>query len=172
MPPHHPVSLRPALRSRLERLVSVLPGHRWWLLLIVALAPACSTLVPHLKAPELQVVGVSLMGGDSHHQQLQLRIHATNPNDRQIAVRSIDYQLALAGTDFAQGSSADPFTLPALGQTEFDLNVDTDLGALWRVLGSHLADPALDYRVSGTVHLAEGLLRDIPFTGHGQLALH
>ena len=142
------------------------------LLAVCGLGSSCSALVPRLKAPEIKVVGVNFLGGDSRHQQLRLRVQVTNPNDRQIAVHSIDYQVALAGADFAQGSSAEPFTVPASGQSEFNLNVNADLGALLRVLGSHLGESALDYQVTGTVHLAEGLLRDIPFKGHGQLALH
>ena len=141
-------------------------------LALCALLPGCSALVPHLKAPELKVVAVNFIGGDTHHQQLRLRIQVTNPNDRQIAVRSIDYQVALAGDHFAEGTSAEPFTVPASGQTEFNLNASADLGTLVRVLGKHLGDAALDYQVTGTAHLAEGLLRDIPFKSHGQLALH
>jgi LEA14-like dessication related protein len=131
----------------------------------------CSSLVPKLEAPKFKVVGLKLMGGDRQHQQLRLRLQVTNPNDRQVAVRSIDYQVALAGTDFAQGNSAEAFTLPALGQTEFDLDMNADLNALVRVLGAHLGASSLDYEVSGHVHLAEGLVREFPFKGHGQLAL-
>ena len=92
-----------------------------------AMLVGCSSLT-QLKAPDLKVVGVGFLGGDGHHQNLQLRIHVDNPNDRQIAVRAIDYQLALAGTHIADGSSAEPFTVPALGQSEFTLNVNADLG--------------------------------------------
>lgn len=167
------ISLRPAAPWRLHQLAASLVIRNFLpLVILVALGSGCSALVPHLKAPELKVVGMTLLAGDARHQQVRLRIHANNPNDREIAVRSIDYQVALAGADFAQGSSAEPFTLPASGPSEFNLNVNADLGALLRVLGAHLGDSALDYRVTGTVHLAQGLLRDIPFTGHGQLALH
>ena len=138
---------------------------------ICTLAAACAALLPQLKTPELKVVGVNFLGGDALHQQLRLKIQVTNPNARNIAVRAIDYRVALAGADFAQGTSVEPFTVPASGQSEFDLNVATNLGAVLRVIGSHLGDNELEYRVSGRVHLAEGLLRDLPFSGHGQLAL-
>ena len=136
------------------------------------LLAGCSALVPKLEAPKFDVVGLKILGGDKKHQQLRLRLQVTNPNDRQIAVKSIDYQVALAGTDFAQGTSPEAFTVPALGQTEFDLDMNADFGALLRVLAAHLGEPSLPYEVSGHVHLAEGLLRELPFKGHGQLALH
>ena len=113
-----------------------------------------------------------MLGGDQKQQQLRLRLQVTNPNDRQIAVKSIDYQLTVAGSDFAQGTSAESFTVPALGQNEFDLDMTADFGSLLRVLSAHLGDAALEYQVSGRVHLAEGLVREFPFKGHGQLKLH
>jgi LEA14-like dessication related protein len=139
---------------------------------LCGLASGCSTLLPHLEPPQLKVVGLSFLGGDYRHQQLRLNVEVTNPNDRQIAVRAIDYRVALAGSPFAEGSSAEPFTIPALGQSEFNLNVNADLAALVSVVGAHLNATDLDYEVSGTLHLAEGLVRDIPFKGHGKLPLH
>ena len=136
------------------------------------LGSGCSALLPKLEAPKFQVVGLKMLGGDQKHQQIRLRLQVTNPNDRQIAVKSIDYQLTVAGSDFAQGSSAESFTVPALGQSEFDLDMVADFGTLLRVMSAHLGDAALEYQVNGHVHLAEGLVRDFPFKGHGQLALH
>ena len=142
------------------------------LLALCLLGCGCSAFLPKLEPPQLEVVGLNFLGGDHQHQKLRLHLQVTNPNDRQIAVRSIDYQVALAGADFAQGSSAEPFTVPALGQGEFDLDMNADLGSLLRVLSAHLGDAALDYQVTGRVHLAEGLIRELPFKGHGQLVLH
>ena len=68
------------------------------LLALCALGAGCSSLVPQLKAPDLKVVALNFVGGDPRHQQLRLRIHVTNPNDRAIAVRVIDYQVMLADT--------------------------------------------------------------------------
>ena len=136
------------------------------------LGGGCSALLPKLEAPKFQVVGLKMLGGDQKQQQLRLRLQVTNPNDRQIAVKSIDYQLTVAGSDFAQGTSAESFTVPALGQNEFDLDMVADFGTLLRVLSAHLGDAALEYQVSGRVHLAEGLVREFPFKGHGQLKLH
>ena len=159
-----------ALQARISRTAAargLIP-----LLAVCLLGYGCSSLLPKLEPPQLEVVGLNFLGGDHQHQKLRLRLQVTNPNDRQIAVRSLDYQVALAGADFAQGSSTEPFTVPAMGQSEFDLDMNADLGSLLRVLSAHLGDSSLDYQVTGRVHLAEGLVRELPFKGHGQLALH
>lgn len=131
----------------------------------------CSSLVPKLEPPTFDVVRFTYLGGDQKHQQLRLRLQVTNPNDRQIAVKSIDYQAAVAGTDFAQGTSAEPFTVPALGQTEFDLDMKADMNAVLSILATHFGASTLPYEVTGHVHLAEGLIREFPFKGRGQIAL-
>jgi len=86
-------------------------------------------------------------------------------------VKAIDYQLSLAGTHVAAGSSAAPFTVAALGQTQFRLNLNAALNSLIKVVGAHLNEPTVDYQATGVLHLAEGVLREIPFKGHGQVPL-
>jgi LEA14-like dessication related protein len=141
-------------------------------LLAAASLPACSTLAPKLEPPRLEVTGVSFIGGDFAHQQIGLTIHVANPNARSLAVERIDYGLALAGTDFAQGTTAAPFSIPASGETDFELRLTADLATAIKVLTRHLGEGEIPYRVSGTAHLAEGVLRTLPFTSSGSLPLH
>jgi LEA14-like dessication related protein len=141
------------------------------LLALCGLGAGCSSLVPQLKPPELKVTALNFVSGDSRHQQLRLRVHVTNPNNRQIAVREIDYTLTLTGVQLADGSSASAFTVPALGETDFDLNVNVDIASLVKVVGAHLGEPSLEYQVSGTLHLSEGVIRAVPFKGHGLLPM-
>ena len=96
-----------------------LPG-----LLASALALAgCAGMLPKLEPPQLAISAVVIGGGNAQQQRLKLTFHATNPNNREIAIRGIECNLELAGTAFAQGSTDAAFTLPALGATDFDLNV-------------------------------------------------
>lgn len=168
------VKARAAHRQPTVRFAARLQGMRVLSCLFstLLLLAGCSALVPKLEPPKFEVIGLNVLGGDQKYQQLRLRLEVTNPNDRQIAVKSIDYQVAVAGTDFAQGTSPEAFTVPALGKTQFDLDMNADFGAMLRVLAAHLGEPALPYEVNGHVHLAEGLIREFPFKGHGQLALH
>jgi LEA14-like dessication related protein len=145
-----------------------------WRLLValaVVLLPACAALVPKLEPPRLEVTGVSFVGRDFAHQQIGLRVHVTNPNARAIAVQRIDYGIVLASTDFARGTTAAPFTVPASGATDFDLNLTADMVTALKLLRQHLGDREIPYRVTGTLHLAEGVLRTLPFASSGSLPL-
>jgi LEA14-like dessication related protein len=139
--------------------------------LAAALLPACAALAPKLEPPRLEVTGVSFVGGDFAHQQIGLKVHVTNPNARAIAVQRIDYGIALASADFARGTTAAPFTVPASGATDFDLKLTADMVTALKVLGQHLGDRDIPYRVTGKLHLAEGVLRALPFTSSGSLPL-
>lgn len=128
---------------------------------------ACSALVPKLETPQLRVVSVAALGGSNAAQRLRVTIQVDNPNNRQLAVRSIDYRLLLGGQEFAQGTTPAPFTVPALGQSNFDLDVNIDILRALTLFAQNANAETLPYRVTGTVRLAEGALRTLPFTTDG-----
>jgi LEA14-like dessication related protein len=142
----------------------------WLATLGVALA-GCASLLPKLAPPTLVITGVTIGGGNLQQQQIRLTFHATNPNDRAIPIRSIECSLELAGSPFAQGATDAPFTLPARGESDFDLNVTANLNTVLAALAGGFGHHAVDYRVYGQVHLQGGLLRNIPFDQKGSVRL-
>lgn len=136
---------------------------------LLALA-ACSALVPKLEAPRLSIVNIELLKSDLLQQQLRVRMRVQNPNDRALPVRGITYAIEVAGQQFAHGESERDFTVAALGETEFDVNVTANAAALLlRLAGGRTRE--LDYRLVGKVSLASGLLRSIPFEQKGVVPL-
>ena len=136
----------------------------------IALA-GCASMLPKLAPPTLVITAVAIGGGNLQQQQIRLTFHATNPNDRAIAIRGIECNLELAGSPFAQGATDAPFTLPALGQTDFDLNVTANMNSVLAALAGGFGRHAVDYRVYGQVHLQGGLVRNIPFDQKGSVRL-
>jgi len=135
-------------------------------------ASGCSALLPRYETPRLEVAGVRMLGGDLRRQQLRVHVLVDNPNPRALAVRTVSYQLELGGTLLAQGENASPFVVPAQGHGEFDLDVDADFADALRIVGAHLREGQVEYRVTGRVQLSSGWLRELPFAGRGQLPLH
>lgn len=138
--------------------------------LVVALG-GCASLLPKLAPPTLVITGVAIGGGNLQQQQIKLTFHATNPNDRAIAIRSIECNLELAGSPFAQGATDAAFTLPALGASDFNLNVTANMNSVLAALAGGFGRHAVDYRVYGQVHLQGGLVRTIPFDQKGSVRL-
>lgn len=138
--------------------------------LVLLLGAACAAT--HLQKPQLQVVNVQMLGGNLLQQQLRVRMHVQNPNDRELQVRGITYELEVAGEKFAHGTSDSDFLVPARGETEFDVNVTANAAAaVLKVLGSSAKLDDVAYRVVGKVQLASGLLRTIPFEHQGRMKL-
>jgi LEA14-like dessication related protein len=139
-------------------------------LLLAALA-GCASMLPKLTAPTLAVTGVVIGAGNLQQQQIRLTFHAVNPNDRAIQIRSIECNLELEGAAFAQGTTDAAFTLPALGEADFDLNVTANVNSVLAALASGFGHHTVDYRVYGQVRLQGGVVRTIPFDQKGRVRL-
>jgi len=57
---------------------------------------------------------------------LQVRVLVKNPNDLELPIKGLDYQIILMGDSFAEGVASNSFILPALGEAEFDMLVSTN----------------------------------------------
>jgi LEA14-like dessication related protein len=137
----------------------------------IGVVAGCATLVPKLEPPVLTVTRVELGGGSLDQQQLHLTVHVVNPNARAIKVSGIDCNLELSGQAFATGTTDAAFTLPASGETDFGLNVTANLNTALLALLGGLGHKTVDYHFYGTVHLGQGLVRNIPFDQRSRLRL-
>lgn len=138
----------------------------------VILLNGCAGLGPKVEAPRLSVVNIAMTSADMFSQQFTMRMHVQNPNDRELPVKGIDYKLFLAGDSFAEGVSNVPFTVPALGETEFDLPVRTNfVSSLGRLLSRLNGQEKVSYVIEGEVFLESGLFRKIPFQHSGEVDL-
>lgn len=143
------------------------------LVLVSAGLVACSVL-PKLEAPDLSVVNVQVVKSDLFEQRLKVRMRVQNPNDRELPVKGITCEMQVNGEDFARGVAGNSFTVPAFGEAEFDMMLTANMaGALLRLLssGGGRAPESLDYRLSGKVSLASGIMRSIPFNETGTFKL-
>jgi LEA14-like dessication related protein len=143
------------------------------LALISSLGPsACQSMLPKLQAPRLSVSAIAFGPGANMQQQpIQLTLHAVNPNDRAISIRSIDCKLDIENQSFAQGETAAAFILPAKGEADFDVNVTANLNSALIALAGGLGHHTVGYRVYGEVHLKGSFLHSIPFDQKGRVKL-
>lgn len=137
---------------------------------LVALLPGCTSLGGDLVAPRLSLVGVQMLSTDMFAQKFKVRVLVQNPNDLELPVRGLEYQIIMMGDSFADGTSSDAFLLPARGEAEFDMLVTTNFVSsfgrlLSRVGGGKLEN--IEYEISGKVFVDKGVLRRIPFNHRG-----
>lgn len=150
----------------MKRIARGLPA-----LLGATLLGACA-LAPKLEAPQLSVTDVQVVSADLWQQRLKVRMHVQNPNERALPVKSIVYTLEVEGQPFASGESAQSFVVPALGESDFDMSVTTNLASTFiKLLGRGGSASTVAYHLTGKVSLSEGLLRSIPFEQRGSFKL-
>jgi LEA14-like dessication related protein len=137
----------------------------------------CASLGPKLTPPELSIVRVELVKSDLFEQRIRARMRVQNPNDRELAVRGLTYTIEVGGEEFGRGMSGSSFTVPAMGEAEFDMTVTANVaGTLLKLAekaekaGGRTPD-SIDYRIVGKVSLDAGLLRTIPFEEKGSFKL-
>ncbi len=136
-----------------------------------ALLVSCAVL-PKLEAPKLSVMSIKLQSGDLFQQRLLVRMRVLNPNPRELPVKGISYRIEVNDAELANGLADVPFTVPAMGEAEFDVQVTANLaGTLARLLSRRGSQDKLEYRLVGNVALASGFLRRIPFDERGSVDL-
>jgi LEA14-like dessication related protein len=163
-------SPRPGAAAGADRATRLRPFPVLLLAAFAALLAACSSLGPKLESPRLSLVGVQVLSGDMFAQRFKVRLLVENPNDLELPVRGLEYQIILMGDSFADGTSNDSFLLPARGEAEFDMTVTTNFVSsfgrlLSRVGGGKLEN--IEYEITGKVYVEKGLLRKIPFSHSG-----
>ena len=139
--------------------------------LVLCLA-ACSAFGPKIEVPRLTLVRVGMTSADIFNQQFLVRMHVENPNDRELPIRGIDYELFLEGDSFAEGVSNKPFVVPAKGETEFDMIVRTNfVSGVARLMSRLNGRQQVQYVFEGKVLTDISMARKIPFQESGTVSL-
>jgi len=135
-------------------------------------ATGCSVFAPKIEVPRLTLVNAAMASGDIFSQSFIVRLHVQNPNDRDLPIRGIDYELFLEGDSFAEGVSNKAFVVPALGETEFDMTVRTNfVSGIGRLLSRLSGKDQVSYIFEGKVLTDLGMIKKIPFQESGTVSL-
>jgi len=141
--------------------------------LVAALVTGACTGLASLEPPEVHVASLSLLEAEpgSLEQQFEVGLRLLNPNNRDIAVEGVDFELEVNGQRLARGLSSEAFTLPRLGEQTTSMVVTTSVIDLLRqAYGlSRQGGEALEYRVRGRLHLGSGFVRTVPFDHTGRI---
>ena len=137
---------------------------------VIVMLAACSTLNPYREPLRVNLVAIQPLDMTLLEQRYALRVRIQNPNESELAVNGVSFDLELNGQDFAHGVSADPFLVPGFGEQVVTVNVVSTLFAVVRQVQELQAGQltSLQYRLSGRLSLAKGLAR-VPFERTGEL---
>jgi LEA14-like dessication related protein len=142
-----------------------------YLVLVLTLS-ACAALPVKPEPPVVTLAGLRIVSVDFFEQRFALDLRLMNPNDKELSIKGMDYELLLDDTRFARGVSASSITLPALGETVVQVESVTNLLSLYRQLQSLGAsgEPAVRYQLKGNIRLMNQAFK-LPFNKQGEVVL-
>jgi len=159
------------MRTRIEILKTILTSG---LMASLGLAPAACIQMPReLLPPDVQLVGLSLLGASADSQRFRVDLAVTNPNDVTIPIERLSFSVRLAGSGVMSGRSLEPFELASGESTTLELEVTTNLVSSVSRLLALLQGPSdsIQYDLDGLVTLSRGLRPTIPFARRGEVPL-
>ena len=113
-----------------------------------------------------------MTSADIFNQQFVVKLNVENPNDLELPITGIDYKLFLEGDSFSEGVSSKPFSVPAKGDTDFDMIVRTNFVSGGARLMSRLnGRDQVQYVVEGKMLTNMSGLKKIPFQESGTVSL-
>ena len=137
---------------------------------VIALSSACSGLPLQPKTPEISLAGIQITKLALNEQRFRVRLRIQNPNDFALPIHALDYVLRLNDQDFAKGASTHPIPVPALGESELELDVGGRLQNALPQLVALGTGSSLKYSLSGNVALSDFLFK-LPFSKQGKVSL-
>ncbi len=117
---------------------------------------ACASTGVTLEKPGVSLRNVEVRDIDLDGQTFVLNFDVINPNPIPLPIRSVSYGVELDGFRFASGETQGAFTVPANGDSHFEITVDVDLMR---------TAPQLMFIVR------DGVYRDIPYALEGRFAI-
>ena len=146
--------------------------RRRFLALALAFALAGCASTESALPPTVQIANVRL-GGSSGllSQQLLVDLRVGNPNDFDIPLRGLTFELEVNGRPFASGLGYAAVDVPRLGYATVPVEGTTDMLAIIRQILSLGESDRLSYRIHGLAYIG-GLGRNeaVPYERSGELS--
>lgn len=139
-------------------------------LLAVLMLAACAQ-IGETRAPQVHVVDIRLLPGGLLEQRFQVDLRIGNPNDFDLPLDGLTFELDLNGRHFAEGFTNQAVTVPRLGEARVSVAASTtllDMMAQALILGERAE---LSYRIAGVVYLRGLSRRQVSYERGGQMRL-
>jgi LEA14-like dessication related protein len=147
---------------------------RWFkpFLAIVVLAAVGGCVSPQsIQPPTIALQDVKILNSKGFNQNFQIVLLVSNPNDFDIPLTGLKFDMKMNGLDFAEGLSNKRVDIPRLGRAEVPVDVSVKVLALMYQLKAVHRAKGLDYQVAGTVFLDHILLPKFDFDRKGRVNL-
>ena len=142
------------------------------LIAMLLFAGGCASL-SGINPPRVNVSNVTPQDMTLFEQKFLVQLRVQNPNDMDLEVKGMTFDLDLNGKSFATGLSNKTVTIPRFGSNLVDVEVISGLTGFLRQLKSFTggAPPKFSYRLRGKLYLEKPVSTTLSFDEQGELEL-
>ncbi len=101
---------------------------------VCLLLASCASLQPKIEQPTVKVAGLQLLPAQGFNQPIEVSLLISNPNDRDLSLRGISYNIGIENFDVLSGVSNELPTLTAYKETPVKVVVSANVIQLVRLL--------------------------------------
>lgn len=131
----------------------------------------CAT-VDDARPPTIQLSNLRLGAGGLLNQELMIEIRVGNPNDFDLPLTGLTFQLDVNGQPFADGLSNAAVNVPRLGYATVPVTGQTNILSVLRQLMFLGKSDLITYRLHGTAYVGRlGINQSVPYERTGELSL-
>jgi len=133
----------------------------------------CSTIPRGLAPIQPQLLSLDMVQEGFEGQSFDVELLLTNPNEADIPVRRLEFDVRLAGEGLLAGETAVPFTLPGQGRETVQIQIFSEIVSSVSRLMSLTQGPenTLSYELQGQLTLDVGLRDPVAIASRGQVPL-
>ncbi len=119
--------------------------------------------------PDVQLVNIVLKDATLFEQELQVDLRIFNPNDFDLPIGGLTFDLHVNGDRMARGNSADGVKVPRLGDAVLQVTTRTSSIAMVRQLMNPPKSGLYEYEISGDVVISGFARKRVPFEHKGEM---
>ncbi len=138
-------------------------------LVLVLLLAACSGLPFNVQPPRITVADIDIQSLGLFEQHFDVNLRVTNPNDFELAIEGLEFELQVNGHPFAKALSKNPAQIPALTSTLMRVDAVTqsiDLLQQFKLVPPETLKAGIPYRIKGRIKI-DKVFTWLPFEQNG-----
>jgi len=135
----------------------------------IALLSACAGLGGFSQKPEVSVAGLNLVQLGLFEQRFLLKLRIQNPNDVELPINGLNFEIELNGQAFIKGLSDKAVSVPRFGEAVLEVMATSTLGSALKQLRDLQKGgrERVDYRIVGRINVSG--LGNVPLSGLGNV---
>ena len=138
---------------------------------LMILLAGCAGISGLSQKPEVSLAGLELAEFKLLEQRFAMKLRIQNPNDVELKINGLSFDVELNELPFAKGLSDRAVTVPRMGEAILDVQATSNLGSVLKQLRElkKSGREHVDYRLSGRINV-DGF-GSIPFDRRGDVQI-